>query len=218
MERIREYCHAYCETALTPLARLLLRLHVSANQVTVAGVLLNVVAAVLIVADQPVLAGLFFLAGGVLDLLDGVLARLAKMATPFGAFLDSTLDRVSEGVLFAAIAYRFALEGAAFDAGLTVLALLGSLLVSYTRARAEGLSVQCKGGLVTRAERVILLAAGLLSGLLAYVIYLLVVTTGFTVIQRIVSTFRRIAAPGGAGKMRNGHAVGPSGTENSSSD
>ena len=218
MERIRDYCHAHCETALTPLARLLLRLHVSPNQVTVAGVVLNVLAAGLIVADQPILAGGVFLVAGVMDLLDGVLARLASMATAFGAFLDSTLDRISEGVLFAAIAYRFALEGAAVDAGLTVLALLGSLLVSYTRARAEGLGVECKGGLVTRAERVILLAAGLLSGLLPYVVYLLVVATGFTVIQRIVSTFRRVAAPGADGETGDQHTVTWGGTEGSTSD
>ena len=218
MERIREYCHVHCETALAPLARLLLRLHVSPNQVTVAGVLLNFLAAGLIVADQPILAGVVYLVAGVLDLLDGVLARLAKMATPFGAFLDSTLDRFSEGILFAAIAYRFAFEGAAVDAGLTVLALLGSLLVSYARARAAGLGVECKGGLVTRAERVIVLAAGLLSGMLPYVVYLLVLATGFTVIQRIVSTFRQVAAPGGDGETGDRPAVSWGGTEGSSSD
>ena len=218
MDRIRNYCQDHCETTLTPLARLLMRLHVSPNQVTVAGVLLNLLAAGLIVADQPILAGVIYLVAGVLDLLDGVLARLAKLATPFGAFLDSTLDRISEGVLFAAIAYRFAFEGAAVDAGLTVLALLGSLLVSYTRARAEGLGVECKGGLVTRAERVILLAAGLLSGLLPYVVYLLVVATGFTVCQRIVSTFRRVAAPGGDGETGDRRAVSWGGTKGSSSN
>ena len=92
-------------------------------------------------------------------MLDGALARLAKMVTPFGAFLDSTLDRVSEGVMLAAIGYFFAAR-AALDVALVVLALLGSMLVSYTRARAEALGVECKVGIMSRPERVVLIAIG----------------------------------------------------------
>jgi len=156
-------------------------------------VLLNLVAAALIVAGNLWLAGVVYLAAGMLDLLDGVLARLAESDSRFGAFLDSTLDRISEGVVFAAIAYYLALGGNAVGAGLVVLALLGSLLVSYTRARAEGLGVECKVGIVTRAERVVLIAFALLSGWLPEVIYLLLVLTGVTVAQRVHRVHRQAA-------------------------
>jgi CDP-diacylglycerol--glycerol-3-phosphate 3-phosphatidyltransferase len=192
MENIRDFIHQRLEITLAPVAGGLLRLNVTPNQVSVTGVLLNIVTAALIAADYLALAGLVYLAAGTLDLLDGVLARLAKTTSSFGAFLDSTLDRISEGVVFAAIAYRFALEGYAVDASLVVVALLGSLLVSYTRARAEGLGAQCKVGLVTRAERVVLVALGLLSGLLPHAIYLIIVLTALTVSQRIVHTFRQL--------------------------
>jgi CDP-diacylglycerol--glycerol-3-phosphate 3-phosphatidyltransferase len=196
LERVRELIHRQLVVALTPVARGLLRLNVRANQVSVTGVLLNVVTAALIITDDLVLAGIVYLAAGTLDVLDGVLARLAEDASRFGAFLDSTLDRVSEGVVLAAIAYGFAVEGYAVDAALVVLALLGSFLVSYTRARAEGLGIECKVGLVTRAERIVLVAVGLLSGLMAPVIYLLVVLTALTVGQRIVHTGRQLNAKG----------------------
>lgn len=196
MEHVRDLIKVRLEILFTPVARWLWRLNVKPNHVSVAGVALNVVATVLIVTDHLVLAGVVYLVAGSLDLLDGLLARLAKMASPFGAFLDSTLDRISEGVVFAAIVYRFAIEGRALDASLVVLALLGSLLVSYTRARAEGLGVDCKVGVVTRAERVVLVAVGLLSGLLSPVIYVLVALTAFTVSQRIARTFRQFAPKG----------------------
>ncbi len=193
VERLRGFVHAQLEKALTPLARLLLRLGVTPNQVSLAGVLVNLVTAALIVAGYPVLAGVFYLLAGTLDLLDGLLARLAERETAFGAFLDSTLDRISEGVVFSAIAYSFAVAGSPVVAGLTVMALLGSLLVSYTRARAEGLGIECKVGVVTRAERVILIALGLFTGSLAHVVYALIALTALTVGQRILHTFRELA-------------------------
>ena len=125
-----------------------------------------------------------------------MIARLTKRESPFGAFLDSTLDRVSEGVVLSAVAYRFALEGNAVDAALVLLALLGSLLVSYTRARAEGLGAECKVGVATRAERVLLLAAGMITGLLALAVYLLIALSAITVSQRIARTFRQLAPKG----------------------
>lgn len=193
MERLREFLRARLEKLLAPVARLLQRLDVSPNQVSITGALLSVAAAALIVADHLVWAGVVYLAAGALDMLDGMLARLADRASRFGAFLDSTLDRISEGVVLTAAAYHFALGGRPIAAGLVVLALLGSLLVSYTRARAEGLGAQCKTGIVTRAERVVLIAFALLSGLLFYVILVLVALTGFTVGQRILLAFRELA-------------------------
>jgi CDP-diacylglycerol--glycerol-3-phosphate 3-phosphatidyltransferase len=196
MESVREYLRALLDRAAKPFASALLWCHVTPNQVSVMGIGLTLVTAALIVDGQLVLAGAMYILAASLDLLDGVLARMGQMASRFGAFLDSTADRISEGVVFAAIAYHFARHGQPVDAALTVLALLGSLLVSYTRARAEGLGLQCKVGIVTRAERVILIALGLMLGLLPEAIYLLVALTAFSAMQRILHTFRQLYPQG----------------------
>jgi CDP-diacylglycerol---glycerol-3-phosphate 3-phosphatidyltransferase len=196
MEAVRDYLRKVLDQAFTPLASLLLWCRITPNQVSLGGILLNLVSAVLILRGELALAGIVYLLAGGLDMLDGALARLAKMSSRFGAFLDSTADRISEGVVFAAIAYYFARHGLPVDAALTVLALLGSLLVSYTRARAEGLGLECKVGIVTRAERVVLIALGLLFGLLPVAIYLLVFLTGFSATQRIVHTLRQLHPQG----------------------
>jgi CDP-diacylglycerol---glycerol-3-phosphate 3-phosphatidyltransferase len=190
---IRDFFGVWMRRAFDPLTRGLQRLHVTPNQITVVGTLLNVAAAVLVAADRYVAAGVVFLVAGCFDMLDGALARLAKMVTSFGAFFDSTLDRLSEGVMLAAIAYRFAVQGRSVDVALVVLALLGSLLVSYTRARAESLGAECKVGIMSRPERIILIALGLFfSVLLPYAIYILVALTAFTVVQRVVHTYREL--------------------------
>jgi CDP-diacylglycerol--glycerol-3-phosphate 3-phosphatidyltransferase len=151
--------------------------------------------AVLVIADHLVWAGVLVLVAGLFDLLDGSLARLTQKVTPFGAFLDSTLDRVSEGMVLAGIAYFVSMQGGrrgAIDAALVVLALLGSILVSYTRARAESLGVECKVGIMSRPERIILVAIGLFFNVLPYVIYIMLALTVFTVIQRVVHTYREL--------------------------
>ncbi len=188
MEILRQQIGALLEGLLRPVAQTLARSDISPNHVTVAGLVVNLIAAWLITRGDFFFAGVMYLLGGGFDLLDGMLARATNKVTAVGAYLDSTLDRISEGVIFAAIAYVFAREGHAVDAGMVLLALLGSLLVSYTRARAEALSVACKMGIATRPERVVLIALGLVTGWLAPVIYLLVVLTGITVIQRIRAT------------------------------
>jgi phosphatidylglycerophosphate synthase len=196
METIRAYLRTALDHLFRPFAWLLLACRVTPNQVSLMGIALNLVTAWLIVDGQLLLAGLMYLLAGGLDLLDGILARLAKMATRFGAFLDSTADRISEGIVFAAIAYHFAHHGQPLEAAVAVLALLGSLLVSYTRARAEGLGLECKVGIVTRAERVVLVAFGLMFGLLAEAIYVLAALTAFSTTQRIVHTLRQLHPQG----------------------
>jgi len=187
----REWTRGVLEKAAAPLARLLARMNVTPNQVSAAGFALNVGAAGCVVADDLLLAGIVYIVAGCLDLMDGTLARVSNKATKFGAFFDSTIDRISEGVVFAAITYRFAVDGKELLAAVVVLALLGSLLVSYVRARAEGLGGKCKVGLLTRAERVILLTVGLVFGVLAPIIVLLAVLTGVTVAQRIYYVARQ---------------------------
>jgi len=194
MENIRDFFGVRLRKGFIPMLSALQWLKITPNQVTVAGTVLNLGAAALIVTDHLVYAGIVFLVAGCCDMLDGALARLSQMVTPFGAFLDSTLDRVSEGAALAAIAYLLASRGEPLDAALVVLALLGSLLVSYTRARAEALGLECKVGLMSRPERVILIALGLFFNVLSYVIYIMLALTVFTVIQRVVHTYRQLNA------------------------
>lgn len=192
----REWARRVLERAAAPFARLLGRLHVTPNQVSLAGLLLNAVAGGFVIQGNPVWAGGVYLFAGCMDLMDGTLARVTGKASRFGAFFDSTIDRISEGVVFAAITYRFAMDGQGLFAAVTVFALLGSLLVSYVRARAEGLGGECKVGLLTRAERVIILAAGLFFEFLPAAIIVLAVLTAVTVVQRIVHVAKQFSAAG----------------------
>jgi CDP-diacylglycerol---glycerol-3-phosphate 3-phosphatidyltransferase len=193
MENIRDSFGTRLRRGFTPLLSTLHRLGVTPNQITVVGTILNAGVAVLIIADHLIWAGILVLVAGICDMLDGSLARMAKLSTPFGAFFDSTLDRFSEGIVLAAICYVFATKGQSVNAALTALALLGSLMVSYTRARAESLGLECKVGIMSRPERIILVAIGLFFNVLPYVIYIMLALTAFTVIQRVVHTYRQIA-------------------------
>lgn len=193
LETLRRDLHGRMERSVGPLARALAGLGVRPNHVTFAGLLLNLAAAALIVEEWLLAAGLAWLAAGAFDLLDGALARAGNTATAFGAFLDSTLDRLSEGVVLAAVAYHFAAHSQPGYAGLAVLALLGSVLVSYTRARAEALGVDCRVGVLTRAERVLILGLGLCLDLLALALWVLAALGLLTSAQRILYTRRRLS-------------------------
>jgi CDP-diacylglycerol--glycerol-3-phosphate 3-phosphatidyltransferase len=149
---------------------------------------------VLILEELFFLAGLAFIVGSVMDTLDGRYSRMSGKGTLFGAFLDSTLDRIEEGVVLTAVAFYFADDGEAVAAAACVLTVLGSLMVSYTRARAEALGVECTIGIATRPVRVVLLSIGLVFGagelisdvdLLAASIYAMAALTAFTVGQRV---------------------------------
>jgi CDP-diacylglycerol--glycerol-3-phosphate 3-phosphatidyltransferase len=192
MENIRDSFGIRLRKGFTPFISTLHRLGVTPNQITVVGTILNAGVAILIIADHLIWAGVLVLVAGICDMLDGSLARLANLSSPFGAFFDSTLDRVSEGMVLAAICYVFARQGHSVDAALATLALLGSLMVSYTRARAETLGLECKSGIMTRPERIILVAIGLFFNVLPYVIYILLALTAFTVGQRVVHTYREL--------------------------
>lgn len=159
------------------------------NQMTVTGFLLNVVAAVLLVEQHFVWATVAFIAGSVIDALDGAVARAHGKMTPFGGFLDSTLDRMSEGVVLGAIALVFADRDEMVALACVFVALVGSFLVSYTRAKAEALGLKGDVGLMARAERIVLLAVVLpfagVGSVLPYAIYILAALTAITVVQRI---------------------------------
>jgi len=164
------------------------------NAISMVGLLGNLVAAVLVTQRLFFLAGIAFVLGSVMDTLDGRYSRMSGKGSLFGAFLDSTLDRIEEGIVLAAVAGYFAVQGDDFAAAMCVVAVLGSLMVSYTRARAEALGVECKVGLATRPVRVVILSIGLIFAkgaglgdfeLLAPAVYVIAALTIFTTFQRV---------------------------------
>ncbi len=179
-----------------PIARVLAKTRITPNGLTWTGFVINIGAAALIVTNHLVAAGIVMLVAGLFDMLDGALARVTGKETRFGAVLDSTLDRVCEAMLLLAVAYVFARDGEAMWSLVTGMALVASLLISYIRARIEGLGMECKAGIFTRPERVIILALGLLlSGItnaLIIAISLLAILSLFTVIERLVFASRRL--------------------------
>jgi CDP-diacylglycerol--glycerol-3-phosphate 3-phosphatidyltransferase len=164
------------------------------NAISLTGFVLNLAAAGLVLGRLFFLAGVAFIVGSVMDTLDGRYSRMSGKGTLFGAFLDSTLDRIEEGIVLAAVAWYFADRGDAVAAALCVVAVLGSLMVSYTRARAEALGVECKVGIATRPVRVVILSVGLVFAkgagigdfeLLAPAVYALAALTAITAVQRV---------------------------------
>lgn len=157
---------------------------VTPNFLTVVGFFLTCGVAAVIGAGYPQLGGVLVLVVGLFDMLDGAMARVRGLKTSFGAFLDSTLDRVSEAVLLGGVLwlhqddYRYPL--------LVLSVVTGSILVSYTRARAESIGVDCEVGFAPRPQRVILLAVGLLTGFIFEALVILAVFTNVTMIQRIL--------------------------------
>lgn len=185
LETLRERIEGPLRARLEPLVGWLAAREITPNQVTCGALGLALIAALLIGAGWLRLGALVLIAGSLGDLVDGMLARSTGQVSPFGAFFDSTLDRIGEGAVLAAVAYRFAVDGRPLLVALVVLALLGSLLVSYTRARAEALGVDCTVGLMSRAERLVLVIAGLLLGLLGPAIAAVAVLSLYTVGERM---------------------------------
>ena len=171
------------------------------NAISITGLVGNLIAAVLVIQEEFFLAGVAFVLGSVMDTLDGRYSRMSGKGTAFGAFLDSSLDRMEEGIVLAAVGAYFAKRGDELAVAAVVLAVLFSLMVSYTRARAEALGVECKVGLATRPVRVVILSAGLLFAkganlgdfeLLEPAVYTLAALTVFTTLQRVLHVRRAL--------------------------
>src|SRR6202161_3327948 len=184
--------HRLIESRLTP------------NTISMTGLALNLVAAVLVWEQLYFLGGVAFIVGSVMDTLDGRYSRMSGKGTPFGAFLDSTLDRIEEGIVLTAVAAYFASPGPERPAAGGVLAGLASLMVSYTRARAEALGVECKVGIASRPVRVVILSVGLIFAkgaslghfeLLQAAVYALAALSVVTVFQRIWHVRRELSRP-----------------------
>ncbi|HEY2370979.1 MAG TPA: CDP-alcohol phosphatidyltransferase family protein [Gaiellaceae bacterium] len=187
----------------------LARTRVTPNTLTAAGVTLCLAAAVLVPFESHDkllfywLGAATFVVGSILDILDGALARAGGKSTVFGAFLDSTTDRVGEGAMLAAIGLVFARAGNDTAVVFTIAAVAGSFLVPYVRAKAEALGLRGDVGLGSRAERVVVITAGLVLGPwggLQWAIYLLAATSWVTVVQRILHVRKQLIHGGSNGQ------------------
>jgi CDP-diacylglycerol--glycerol-3-phosphate 3-phosphatidyltransferase len=179
----------------------LTRTRITPNALTTSGVLLCLGASILVLFENRNemlffwLGAVVFVAGSLLDILDGALARAGGKTTPFGAFLDSTTDRVSEGFMLTAIALVLSRQDHNVFVAITVLAVAGSFLVSYTRAKAEALGLRGDVGIGSRAERVVVITAGLVLapwGVLPWAIALLACTAWITVVQRVLHVRKQL--------------------------
>ena len=175
------------------------------NQLTAAGVSLCLGASVLVYFEDRHdllffwLGAAAFIVGSILDILDGALARAGDKATPFGAFVDSTTDRMGEAAMLGAIGLVLIRHGHEFALGATFAAVAGSFLVSYTRARAEALGLRGDVGISSRAERVVIISAGLVLapwGVLPWAIYVLAASAWVTVLQRVLFVRKQLLETG----------------------
>ncbi len=170
----------FLDKPFTPLVK---KIPLNPNVLTAAGFLITVAAAFVLPYNVK-LGGLFILIGGLFDMLDGIAARVNNKATRFGAFLDSLLDRYADAFLFLSVAWYLASKGEHNGAFLSLGTLVGALLISYARARAEGLGESCHAGIMERPERIILLIFAALTGWFIPVLFVMFVLTHVTVIQR----------------------------------
>lgn len=173
-----------------PIVDLLARLGFTPNTLTLIGFLMNVAVAVILSRGEMRWGAVAFFLAGVFDGLDGTLARKLNRVSRFGAFLDSTMDRLSEAAVFLGLLVWYTGQGAKQEIVLIYATIVGSLMVSYSRARAEGLGMDCKVGLLTRMERFIVLFVGLLLDQVTIVLWVMAVLTNFTAFQRMVYVWR----------------------------
>ena len=210
-----------CGFVLAGLVRLLTLSGVHPNALTLTGLVINGVAAWTLARGEFLYAGLVILCAAVFDLVDGAVARNANKVTRFGAFLDSVMDRYSDLILLTGLLVHYARIDRFSYIVLTAVVMIGSVLVSYSRARAENLIPSCKVGFLERPERIVLLIIGALFDRMAAVLWVMAVMSNLTVITRIVHTWtesrsksKAIAAeapapvepePAGQGDLREGY-------------
>jgi len=190
-----DWRHKLAERFTTPTARILAKTGVTPNTLTVMGFMVSVAAGVLIATEYFLAGGLVVLFAGAFDLIDGPVARTTGKTTKFGGFLDSTFDRMSEAAVLAGILAFYAFNDGTWESLLAYGCFVGSVMVSYLRARAEGLGVKCEVGMFTRVERVIVTSIGLMFGQrfdLAIPIMLGIITAlaFVTVLQRLIHVQR----------------------------
>jgi CDP-diacylglycerol--glycerol-3-phosphate 3-phosphatidyltransferase len=176
---------------LDPIARFFNRLGLMPNTITIIGLIGNTIGAFFLARGQMTIGGLIILAMGPIDALDGTMARLRGEPSEFGAFVDSVSDRYSELVIFGGLLYYFMEQGQILYVVLAYLAAAGSILVSYTRARAQSLGIDTKIGILTRFERYLVLAPLLVLNLPRLALWILAILANFTALQRIIDVRRQ---------------------------
>jgi phosphatidylglycerophosphate synthase len=172
----------FLDKPLTPLAK---KITVNPNIITVAGFLITTLAAIALPHNMK-LGGVLIICGGLFDMFDGIIARVNGRETDFGAFLDSVLDRYSDSFLLLGFLWYFSQNGSTVGMLIAAGTLIGTLIISYTKARAEGLGRDCQTGLMERTERIILMIVGALTGIVMPIMWILFVFTHVTVVQRIL--------------------------------
>jgi CDP-diacylglycerol--glycerol-3-phosphate 3-phosphatidyltransferase len=177
--------HTLPKRLTDPVGRTLARNGVTPNMITTAGLAGAVVAAVLVARGEFLAGGIVMMAAAALDLLDGIVARASGRVTLFGGVFDSLCDRLSEAAVLGGLLFRLASQGKREEVMLAFAAVVGSLLVSYLRARAEAAGLQLREGLFTRPERVIVLGVGLVVGQVRIALWILAVLANLTVLQRL---------------------------------
>jgi len=172
-------------------AMLLAKIGISPNALTLFGFAMTLAVAWVLSTGRFFLGGFLVLLSASLDFLDGALARATGRSTKFGAFLDSTLDRFSDAALFLGLLAYYASQGSYHQILLVGAAMMGSLVTSYARARAEGLGLKDEVGLFTRTERIILLAIGLITNQMIVILWIIAVLSNFTALQRLFHVWRQ---------------------------
>ncbi|MEZ4521109.1 MAG: CDP-alcohol phosphatidyltransferase family protein [Thermomicrobiales bacterium] len=173
--------------------RIVAKTNLSPNAITVIGLVLNVVVAAVISTGNLILGGALLLIAGGFDVVDGAVARATNKVSRFGSFFDSTMDRYADAIILGGVLLYFINDDAgSWPIMLVFITLVGSLMISYARSKAESIGLRGDVGFAQRAERVIILAAGLMIGYPAWAIGILAVLTQFTVLQRILHVWREL--------------------------
>jgi CDP-diacylglycerol--glycerol-3-phosphate 3-phosphatidyltransferase len=189
---LSKYGRGWIATPLSHIAGWLEATGISPNALTLIGFGLTLIVAGVLAAGYLFWGGLLLIAAALFDTLDGALARHAGKTSVFGAFLDSTVDRFSEAVTFIALIYYYSGQpDGRLPVVLLAVALVGSLMVSYTRARAEAVNIECKEGFFQRTERIVVLIIGLVTGWMLPVLWILAILTNVTALQRIYDVYRK---------------------------
>ncbi len=189
---ISKYGRGWIAAPLGQIAVWLEKTGISPNALTLIGFVLTVVVAIVLGMGQLLWGGLLLIFAALFDTLDGALARHAGKTTVFGAFLDSVMDRFSESVTLVALIWYYSGQADGRTPVILLAAtIVGSLMVSYTRARAEAVNVECKEGFFQRTERIIVLILGLVTGWMLPVLWILAIFTNFTAVQRIYDVYRK---------------------------
>lgn len=188
-DTLTDWVRARAAVVLNPAARLLGRLGIHPNTLTIVGFLLQIGVGALFALGRIRWGGVLLLVIAPVDALDGAVARAVGKQSVFGAFLDSTLDRLSDAVLILGLTAHYLRQGARLEVGLLLLGLVAALMVSYTRARAESLGLSCKAGLLTRMERILLIAVLSAFGLTTALVWALAVLSVLTFFQRIACVY-----------------------------